>query len=115
MKYRFYRKADADQDSIWRYTRESWGEIQAEKYITELHAHLERLANNQNLWLNLPHQFVVPLDLDRQIYFSNYEHHYVFFRVLSEDVIGVVSILHEKMDLPVRLNQDLKKLIALKD
>ena len=112
MKYRFYRAADSAQDKIWSYTFDTWGESQAKKYISELHAHLENLADDRHLWLKLPKNLVVPDDLDAEIYFSKYEHHYVFFRELSGGVLGVISILHEKMDLPIRLNHDLRKIIS---
>lgn len=42
------------------------------------------------------------------LYFVRYERHYVFFRELSDDGIGVISILHESMDLPRRLREDLE-------
>jgi len=109
MKYRFYPAADAAQDSIWIYTKETWGEDQAEKYIVGLHQHLAKLADDRNLWLRLPKELVVPSDLEIEAYFSKYKHHYTFFRELSNGVIGIMSILHEKMDIPVRLNHDLAK------
>lgn len=114
MKYRFYPAADVAQDLIWRYTKKSWGEDQADKYITELHNHVARLADDRNLWLRLPKELVVPADLEMEAYFSKYEHHYIFFRELPDCVIGVMSILHEKMDIPVRLNHDLAKLASQK-
>jgi plasmid stabilization system protein ParE len=41
------------------------------------------------------------------IFFIRYEHHYVFFRELSKGVLGVVNVLHESMDIPNRLREDL--------
>jgi plasmid stabilization system protein ParE len=41
------------------------------------------------------------------IYFVRYEHHYVFFRELTKEVLGVVNVLHESMDIPNRLKEDL--------
>jgi hypothetical protein len=29
-----------------------------------------------------------------------YEHHYVFFRELSKNVLGIVNVLHENMEIP---------------
>ena len=110
MKYRFYSAADSAQDSIWRYTAGTWGETQAEKYVKGLHAHLEETANDRNRWRQLPQELSVPTDLDTAVYFSRYEHHYIFFRELSNGILGIMSILHGRMDLPVRLNHDLEKL-----
>ena len=52
--YRFYPRADAAQDRIWRHTTETWGEAQAIAYITGLHAHLQLLCEDRRLWRRLP-------------------------------------------------------------
>ena len=41
------------------------------------------------------------------VYFTRYEHHYLFFRELSDGRLGIISVLHERMDLPNRLIDDL--------
>ena len=106
-KYRFFHTADKRQDEIWDYTLENWGEKQAEKYIIELHEHLAKLSSNKLLWRTLPGNLAVPDDLDIHVYFSHYRHHYIFFRELSDGHIGIMTILHNSMDIPVKLNQDL--------
>ncbi len=108
--YRFYPNADRQQDEIWDYTVEQWGEIQAEKYINELHSHLNQLADNKLLWQALPTKLLVPHDLPLSVYFSRYNKHIIFFRELSDRMIGIIAILHETMDLPVRLSEDLRKI-----
>ncbi|MDX3926815.1 MAG: type II toxin-antitoxin system RelE/ParE family toxin [Shinella sp.] len=106
--YLFYPLADAVQDNIWRQTAEKWGEAQAISYITGLHAHLERLSVTKAIWRRLPQHLSVPQDLKDNAYFSRYERHYIFFRELPNGMLGVMSILHERMDLPVRLAEDLR-------
>lgn len=108
--YVFFPAADEAQDEIWRYTCDQWTEKQAAKYIQGLHDHLQELSEKKKFWHGLPERLVVPSDLDFNAYFSKYEHHYVFFRELSGEQIGVMSILHEHADLPVRLHEDLNKL-----
>jgi plasmid stabilization system protein ParE len=105
--YRFYPTADTRQDEIWDYTFNEWGEQQAEKYIVELHSYMSKLANNKLLWQALPANLTVPGDLSLSVYFSHYNKHYIFFRELSDGMIGVMTILHETMDIPVRLKEDL--------
>ncbi len=105
--YLFYPPADAAQDLIWKTTAETWGDAQAETYILGLHRHLQRLSETRALWRKLPSALTIPADLDIEAWFSRYEHHYVIFRTLSGARIGVISILHERMDLPVRLTDDL--------
>lgn len=110
--YRFFPRADAAQDKIWHDTVEAWGEKQAVTYITGLHAHLQRLCDDRAIWRKLPQKLAVPADVKREAYFSRYEHHYVFFRELDNGDLGVMSILHERMDVPVRLKEDLAALTA---
>jgi toxin ParE1/3/4 len=108
--YRFYPRADAAQDKIWRDTVDTWGEPQAVAYITGLHAHLQRLCEDPMTWRRLPQALAVPADIKRKAYFSRYERHYLFFRELDNGDLGVMSILHERMDVPVRLREDLSAL-----
>ncbi|WP_038249419.1 type II toxin-antitoxin system RelE/ParE family toxin [Ghiorsea bivora] len=108
--YLFFPPADKSQDDIWRYSCGAWGEKQAEKYIIGLHHHLQLLSKEKEIWRALPANLVVPQDLDLKVYFSQYEHHYLFFRELSIGAIGVMTILHEKSDMPVRLCEDLRKI-----
>ena len=60
--YRFYARADAAQDRIWRDTLDTWGETQADSYIRGLHIHLKRLCDNRLLWRRLPQKMAVPAD-----------------------------------------------------
>jgi plasmid stabilization system protein ParE len=39
------------------------------------------------------------------VWFVRHEHHYVFFRELSGGVVGVITVLHERMDLPARIKE----------
>ena len=110
--YRFYAPADAAQDKIWREPVEQWGEAHAESYLRGLHAHLHRLCDNHLLWRRLPQRLAVPPDIKREAYFSRYERHYLFFRTLNNGDLGVMSILHEKLDMAVRLREDLSALDA---
>ena len=108
--YRFFSTADDAQDDIWDYTCKEWSETQAEKYIRGLHKHIQQLADKQKPWHPLPNILITPAFFEAEVYFSHYEKHYIFFRELSDGALGVMSILHEKMDLPVRLVEDLNKL-----
>ena len=109
--YLFYPPADAAQDRIWHDTVETWGEVKAETYIRCLHVHLQKLSETRALWRKLPAPLVVPADLKMDVWLSRYERHYIIFRTLSGGRIGVISILHERMDLPVRLADDLLSIV----
>lgn len=102
MKYLFYSAADCRQNEIWDYTVEKWGEEQAIRYIEGLHKAIAHAAEGQFVWRNPMHPKLTG------VYFIRYENHYVFFRKLPNNLIGVISILHENMDLPSRLEDDLE-------
>jgi len=108
--YLFFPTADKAQDSIWQYSYETWGEKQAVKYIKGMHCHLQLLSEKKKVWRIVPSHLVVPSDLSLEIYFTKYEYHYLFFRELSAEKIGILAILHEKADIPVRLCDDLRRL-----
>lgn len=40
------------------------------------------------------------------VYSIRYQRHVVFFRELSPGTIGVISLLHESMNIPARLRDD---------
>lgn len=113
--YLFYHTADSAQDRIWRDTMKLWGEDQAETYIIGLHQHIEKLSKHKALWRRLPLNLTVPSDLEMEVWFSRYAHHYIIFRQLADGRIGIITILHEKMDLPVRLADDLLRMTRQND
>jgi plasmid stabilization system protein ParE len=113
--YRFYPTADKAQDDIWDYSVRKWGEAQAETYIKGLHEHLQKLADRELRWLDLPVALVIPEDLQIEAWFSKYRHHMIFFKLLSDGDLGIMSILHEAMDMPVRLAEDLQKISDQKE
>jgi plasmid stabilization system protein ParE len=85
---------------IWQYTSETWGDEQADNYVSGLVESLEHLANRRTLWRPLGERRF------RGIFCTRYRHHYIFFRELPEAALAVISILHESMDLPNRLKED---------
>ena len=114
-RYRFFSAADRRLDEIWTYTYEQWGEAQAKKYIQGLHRHIQKLANREIPWRRLPHSLLGLPDLAIEIFFSKYQKHYIFFRELPSGIIGVMSLLHVSMQIPIRLGEDLQKLDSKKD
>lgn len=105
--YLFYPASDRQLDEIWRYSEDTHGVRQAEKYMVGLHRCIQDLAEKKKVWKELPKKLTVPSDLNTQIYFSKYEYHFIYFREFPSGKIGVMSILHETMDIPIRLKEDL--------
>ncbi len=87
-------------DEIYRYTRDRWGEAQAEQYITGLFAAFEQIGARRVLSKPVPAEFGV------EGYFFRYERHFVYWRTLSNGDIGIVTILHERMHQIDRFRED---------
>ena len=99
MPYKLYPKAKQQLAKIWADTYQEWGEAQADKYIDGLHSKLKDLKNTPYLWRKLDHKKFQ----GKSIFFYRYEKHFVFFKELSSGKLGIISVLHERMNLPERL------------
>jgi plasmid stabilization system protein ParE len=110
MSYRFHPIALEQQEAIWFYTYETWGVDQADRYIAELHGFIEGLCREPNS----PRIKRVPVSFEDPVYVARYRHHYVYFKWASSesDTILVLSLLHESMDLPMRLRETLSRIQA---
>jgi toxin ParE1/3/4 len=82
------------------YTRKAWGQAQAEAYIHGLFDCFDGIARRDRLWRGVPAGFGI------EGYYCRYEHHYVYWRLLSDGMIGIVTILHERMHLMDRFRED---------
>ena len=78
-------------DEIYRYTRNRWGEAQAETYIRDLFAAFEKIESHRIL--SRP----VPAEFGADGYFFRHQRHFVYWRRLSNGDIGIVTVLHERM------------------
>ena len=88
---RIQERASLRIDDIYHYTRDRWGEDQAEKYITGLFEAFDKIATRGVA--SKP----VPAEFDIAGFFFRYKHHFVDWRHLSNGDIGIVTILHERM------------------
>lgn len=88
---------------IWQYTSETWGDEQADDYVGGLVSSLSRLVGKRDLWR--------PVKEKRfsGVFFVRYRRHCVFFKELTDGSLGVLTILHESMDLPNRLKDDIEE------
>ena len=62
-------------DEIYAYTREKWGDAQAEAYVRGLFDCFGRIARRELLWRAIPAEFGV------DGYYGKCEHHYVYWIV----------------------------------
>ena len=87
-------------DEIFRYTRERWGQQQAERYLTGLFVALDGLLDRTT-----PSR-PIPAELGVNGYFFRHQHHFVYWRELTGGDIGIVTVLHERMHQIDRLRED---------
>jgi toxin ParE1/3/4 len=89
--YRVQQAAGQRLDDIFTYTRDTWGNEQAARYIHGLFALFEDIAAKRIPWRQIPAEFGV------DGFFCKYEKHVVYWRVLADGGIGIVTVLHERM------------------
>ncbi|WP_445809876.1 type II toxin-antitoxin system RelE/ParE family toxin [Yoonia sp.] len=87
-------------DDIYCYTRDRWGDEQAETYITGLFAAFDKIAVHGVVSKPIAAEFGV------EGYFFRCERHFVYLRHLSNGDIGIVTILHERMHQIDRFRDD---------
>lgn len=84
-------RAEADLQDIHAYTRERWGETQAETYLRQLFAVSAELANGQRKGRSIAH--VRP-----GLFLYNARPHILFFEWTDTGNIRIIRVLHERMD-----------------
>ncbi len=100
--FRVQRVAGHRLDEIYVYTRDRWGEEQAERYIRGMFARFEQIAAREIPWRAIPAEFGV------SGFVCKYEHHFIYWKVLDDGAVGIVTILHERMHQIERFGEDVK-------
>jgi toxin ParE1/3/4 len=100
MQARILPAAESRLIEIWDYTLGKWGQEQADSYVEDLIAAIHDAPNRRTGWRPVPDKSL------RGVWFIRHRHHFIFFRELPSGSLGVISILHESMDLPARLKED---------
>jgi len=96
--------AEARLVEIWTYTKIKWGQVQADRYLRGLAAEIKDADRKRKNWKRFPDAVI------RGVFYLRYRHHRIFFREFSGGVIGVITILHESMDLTARLREDAEQI-----
>ncbi len=98
--YRVQRVAGDRIDEIYVYTRDRWGEAQAERYVTGLFARFDAIAAREFPWRAIPAEFGV------SGFFCTYEKHVIYWKMLGDGTVGIVTVLHQRMHLAERLKDE---------
>jgi len=91
-KFYLTNKAVEDLGEIWNYTIETWSENQAEIYYSLLIDSCQELAYN----LNQGKSFEI---VEKNVLGYKTGQHIIFYRMVTENEIEVIRILHGMMDL----------------
>lgn len=100
MAVRIQQAASHRLDDIYRYTRDRWGEAQADRYVSGLFEAFQRIEARGIVSRPVPAEFGV------EGYVFRYERHLVYWRRLSKGDVGIVTILHERMHQIERFRED---------
>ena len=100
MAVKFQPAALVRLDEIYLHTRDQWGADQAQRYSDGLFAAIDGIADHRTRSRPIPAEFEVGG------FYFRYGRHFVYWQVLSNGDIGIVSILHEQMHQMDRLRED---------
>jgi len=99
-RIRIFPAAKRAIKEIWHYTQRTWSTEQADRYVRGLDEAIKKAAQDRSVWKTADYEGLVG------VFYVKYERHITFFRVLSQEEIGVISVLHDNMDIPIRLKND---------
>ena len=96
LKIVLFEEAIHDLEEIWFYTFTTWSQEQADRYHLLIINEIEFLATKPESGKMLGH-------IRKGYRSTKVKSHFIFYRITSTE-LEVVRILHEKMDIPNRLN-----------
>lgn len=99
--FRVQDRAGRRLDEIYVYTRDRWGDAQAARYIHGLFERFGEIAARKVPWRAIHAEFGV------DGFFSRFEHHIIYWRLLPDGTVGIVTVLHERMHQIERFRDDL--------
>jgi toxin ParE1/3/4 len=97
LPYVISKKAVADLEEIWLYTVEKWSGEQADRYYFLIFDEINFICGNVDTGKSMNH-------IRKGYRASKVKFHLIFYRV-TNDVVEIIRILHERMDIENRLNE----------
>lgn len=101
LPYGLTQLAEEDIKGIAQYTLKHWGKRQSRHYAAMLGDHFTRIASGSVRSRSFSEHFP-------QVKVSHCEHHYIFFIHSNTNQPVIIAVLHERMDLLVRLKSRLE-------
>ncbi len=96
-KYHLTNKAVEDLSNIWEYTVDTWSERQADDYYNMLIASCQKITENPQLF-GLKYE-----EIAEGLHGYRANKHIIFYRILADEDILIIRILHQRMDLKHRI------------
>ena len=87
-----------DLNNIWDYTYEQWSEAKADKYYSILKLSCIEIGKNPEIGKGY-------YEINKNLLGLKVGRHIIFYQFINEYEIEVIRILHERMDLKIRLNE----------
>lgn len=97
-KYNLTNKAVEDLTNIWIYTSNKWSEKQADKYYNLLIENFQSIAEEPKIGKKYD-------TIKEELLGFKVTRHIIFYRILKNQPIEIIRILHERMDLKNRINE----------
>jgi toxin ParE1/3/4 len=97
-KFQLTNKAVEDLTDIWNYTLETWSERQADLYYGMIMNVCEDIAANPAFGKQYD-------QIAQDIYGVVAHKHVIFYKIVSQDAVLIVRILHGSMDLKNRIRE----------
>jgi toxin ParE1/3/4 len=95
LPYAISKKAVSDLEEIWLYTVEKWSIEQADRYYALIFDEIDFICKNVSTGRSMDH-------VRKGYQASKVKTHLIFYRV-TNDVVEIIRILHERMDIDSRL------------
>lgn len=98
MNYHISAKANEDINSIWLYTFENCSQEQADRYYNLIIDEIEFIAENFESGKSMEH-------VRKGHRAAKVKSHIIFYRKSKRNSVEIIRVLHQKMEIDVRLNE----------
>lgn len=92
------QEAIDDLTNIWEYSAQTWSENQADKYYGMIKTACREIA--EHLIIGKTYDKILSNLLGYRV-----GKHIIFYQLVEDDEIEVIRILHERMDLKIKLTE----------
>ena len=98
--YRIQPAAAQRLEEIYACTLEHGGDEQAERYLRGLFSRFDAIASRSFPWRTIPAAF------GQSGYVCRYESHFIYWRLVEDGAVGIVTVLHARMHQLSRFQDD---------